>query len=191
MKLSWLMWMTQVMPQPLADQTCLATTVYLEARSEPALGQIAVAEVALRRLEQRRWGGTLCQVVKARGQFAKVERLDQIVVRSGIQPLNAVGELVARGQDDDWRVGAFTAQRFQEFEALAIWQMQVEQDEFVGDDMQVVASIAKRGAPVDGMAVGGDMIAHRLAQHGVVFDQQDAHLTSLFTATRRLHAAQG
>jgi hypothetical protein len=70
MKLSWLMWVTQVMPQPLADQTCLATTVYLEARSEPALGQMAVAEVALRRLEQRRWGDTLCQVVKARGQFA-------------------------------------------------------------------------------------------------------------------------
>jgi len=36
---------------------------------------------------------------------------------------------------------------------------------------QVIAGIAKRRAPVHGMTVGGDMIAHRLAQHGVVFDQ--------------------
>ncbi|UXI66697.1 cell wall hydrolase [Tahibacter amnicola] len=70
MKLGLLMWMTTLMPQPLADQTCLAATVYLEARSESMRGQMAVAEVGLRRLEQRRWGDNLCQVLTARGQFA-------------------------------------------------------------------------------------------------------------------------
>jgi hypothetical protein len=29
MKLAWLLWMASVLPQPLADQTCLAATVYL------------------------------------------------------------------------------------------------------------------------------------------------------------------
>lgn len=70
MKLSMLLWMATVLPQPLADQTCLATTVYLEARSESTLGQMAVAEVALRRRERGRWGKTLCEVVAAPHQFA-------------------------------------------------------------------------------------------------------------------------
>lgn len=70
MKLSWLLWLASVLPQPLADQTCLATTVYLEARSEPALGQLAVAEVALRRRDRGRWGDSVCAVVSAPRQFA-------------------------------------------------------------------------------------------------------------------------
>ncbi len=70
MKLAWLLWMTSLFPQHAADQTCLATTIYLEARSEPVRGQLAVAEVALRRREQGRWGNTLCGVLTAPGQFA-------------------------------------------------------------------------------------------------------------------------
>ena len=49
MKLGLLLWMTSVMPQPVADQTCLAATVYLEARGESTRGQMAVAEVGLHR----------------------------------------------------------------------------------------------------------------------------------------------
>ncbi len=44
--------------------------VYLEARSESQLGQAAVAEVAMRRREDGRWGRDLCGVVNAKGQFA-------------------------------------------------------------------------------------------------------------------------
>ena len=70
MKLSMLLWFTSLLPQPVADQACLATTVYLEARSEPTLGQLAVAEVAMRRRERGRWGDTVCKVVTAPHQFA-------------------------------------------------------------------------------------------------------------------------
>lgn len=70
MKLSFLLWLASVLPQPAADQLCLATTVYLEARSESQIGQMAVAEVAMRRRENGRWGGTVCEVVRSPGQFA-------------------------------------------------------------------------------------------------------------------------
>lgn len=70
MKLSMLLWLTTLMPQPVADQACLATTVYLEARSEPVDGQLAVAEVALRRRDRGRWGDTVCKVVTYPHQFA-------------------------------------------------------------------------------------------------------------------------
>ena len=70
MKLATVLWLAQLLPQPYADQTCLATTVYLEARNQSELGQRAVAEVALRRLDSGRWGSTLCGVVTTPRQFA-------------------------------------------------------------------------------------------------------------------------
>ena len=70
MTLSILLWLTTLMPQPVAEHACLATTVYLEARGESANGQSAVAEVALRRRDLGNWGHTLCQVVTAPHQFA-------------------------------------------------------------------------------------------------------------------------
>ncbi len=70
MTLSFLLWLAALLPQPAADQVCLATTVYLEARSESQIGQMAVAEVAMRRRESGRWGTSVCDVVRSPGQFA-------------------------------------------------------------------------------------------------------------------------
>ena len=70
MKLSFLMWLASFLPQSAADPLCLATTVYLEARDQSHLGQRAVAEVALRRKEDGRWGESVCEVVTAPKQFA-------------------------------------------------------------------------------------------------------------------------
>jgi spore germination cell wall hydrolase CwlJ-like protein len=70
MKLAWILWLSQLMPQPAADSLCLSTTVYLEARDQSARGQQAVAEVALRRRDSGLWGNSMCDVVTARKQFA-------------------------------------------------------------------------------------------------------------------------
>jgi spore germination cell wall hydrolase CwlJ-like protein len=70
MKLAWILWLSQVLPQPAADSLCLSTTVYLEARDQTLPGQQAVAEVALRRRDSGLWGDNLCDVVTARSQFA-------------------------------------------------------------------------------------------------------------------------
>lgn len=70
MKLALVLWLAHVLPQPVADPLCLATTVYLEARNQSELGQQAVAEVTLRRWESGRWGDNLCAVVTAPKQFA-------------------------------------------------------------------------------------------------------------------------
>jgi spore germination cell wall hydrolase CwlJ-like protein len=70
MKLAWILWLSQMLPQPAADSLCLSTTVYLEARDQTVRGQQAVAEVALRRLDSGLWGNSMCEVVTARKQFA-------------------------------------------------------------------------------------------------------------------------
>jgi spore germination cell wall hydrolase CwlJ-like protein len=70
MTLGWILWLASILPQPYADRLCLATTIYLEARSEPFEGQRAVAEVALARLYSERYGDTLCSVLLKPRQFA-------------------------------------------------------------------------------------------------------------------------
>lgn len=70
MKLSFLLWLASVLPQSAADPLCLAATVYLEARDQPVAGQQAVAEVAMRRRADGRWGDSVCEVVTAPKQFA-------------------------------------------------------------------------------------------------------------------------
>lgn len=70
MKLAWILWLSQMLPQPAADSLCLSTTLYLEARDQSQRGQQAVAEVALRRRDSGLWGDSMCDVVTARKQFA-------------------------------------------------------------------------------------------------------------------------
>lgn len=45
------------------ERKCLAQAIYFEARSEGAMGKLAVAEVVLTRVEDRRYPGTICGVV--------------------------------------------------------------------------------------------------------------------------------
>ncbi|HRD72580.1 MAG TPA: cell wall hydrolase [Aquimonas sp.] len=70
MKLAFLLWLSSVLPQPIADPLCLTTTIYLESRNQSVLGQRAVAEVAMRRLNDGNWGHNVCEVVTAPKQFA-------------------------------------------------------------------------------------------------------------------------
>jgi spore germination cell wall hydrolase CwlJ-like protein len=70
MKLGLLLWLASFLPLHAQDQVCLATTVYLEARDQSTLGQVAVAEVALRRRERGLWGKSVCEVVLKHKQFA-------------------------------------------------------------------------------------------------------------------------
>ncbi|MBI2396522.1 MAG: cell wall hydrolase [Xanthomonadales bacterium] len=70
MQLATLLMIASWLPQPLADQTCLTAALYLEARDQPILGQVAVAEVALRRQRASRHHDNLCQVLLQPRQFA-------------------------------------------------------------------------------------------------------------------------
>jgi len=46
---------------------CLAMAVYHEARSEPPIGQLAVAQIVLNRVEHKAYPSTVCGVVKQGG----------------------------------------------------------------------------------------------------------------------------
>lgn len=47
-----------------AQWQCLAQAIYFEARGEAVMGQRAVAEVILNRVDHRRWPNTVCRVIQ-------------------------------------------------------------------------------------------------------------------------------
>jgi len=49
--------------------TCVALAIWTEARGEPIMGQVAVAEVIKARWESQRWSDDLCTVVMQDDQF--------------------------------------------------------------------------------------------------------------------------
>lgn len=57
-----------------AEQDCLASAVYFEARGESLEGQLAVAEVVLNRTRSGRYPDGVCAVVRQPAQFSFVRR---------------------------------------------------------------------------------------------------------------------
>lgn len=55
---------------PQAEFECLARNIYHEARFEPYVGQIAVAQVTFNRVQDGKWGEGFCDVVYAHKQFS-------------------------------------------------------------------------------------------------------------------------
>jgi spore germination cell wall hydrolase CwlJ-like protein len=71
-----------------ADEKCLASAIFYEARSESFEGQLAVAQVILNRVESGRFARSICGVVLQPGQFS--------FVRGGAIP-------AIRKSSKDWR----------------------------------------------------------------------------------------
>ena len=53
-----------------AAAMCLAMNIYHEARDQGLVGQMAVAEVTMNRVEDKRWPNTVCKVVWQKNQFS-------------------------------------------------------------------------------------------------------------------------
>lgn len=60
---------------------CLASTVYHEARGEPATGKIAVAKVVMNRTRHENFKDSVCSVVRQKNQFSWVKRGGYIPIR--------------------------------------------------------------------------------------------------------------
>lgn len=52
---------------------CLVSAIYFEARGESLIGQLAVAEVVLNRVEDRKFASTVCGVIRQPYQFSFVK----------------------------------------------------------------------------------------------------------------------
>ena len=88
-----------------AQWQCLAEAVYFESRGEPLAGQIAVAEVVLNRVDDRRYPNTICGVTRqgsgGRGcqfSYACDGRSDAMVSRVSRERSEKIATLMIAGR---------------------------------------------------------------------------------------------
>lgn len=97
-----------------AQWKCLAQALYFEARGESVLGQFAVAEVILNRVESRSYPDTICGVVKqGTGQRHRCQfsfycdgRAEVISEPRAYEQVGKVAEIVLNGWDRSLTDGA-------------------------------------------------------------------------------------
>lgn len=100
-----------VAAQPLAvdddELNCLAAGIYYESKGESLEGQLAVGEVILNRASSGRFPGTVCGVLKQRGQFSFVRggSIPQPPASAKAWKTALAVAKVARGDMWDSRVG--------------------------------------------------------------------------------------
>ena len=108
-------------------------------------------------------------------QFADLEGLEDVVIGAGVQSGDAVVQGVAGGDDEHRQGGGLAADAAQYLQAVAAGQAEVQQDEVVVLGAQgregAVAILHPVGCP-GGIVQGA---VDGVADHGVIFDEEDAH----------------
>ena len=110
---------------------------------------------------------------QASDEFIHRERLDEEIVRAGIQPFEAFGQRIARAGNDDGHVAVRGTQFFEEGVALTVGQPEIEHDglEAVGGDPFLrVDKAAHPGRVVAGLTQRAGQCG---AQRQIVFDKED------------------
>ncbi|WP_188052209.1 cell wall hydrolase [Aureimonas fodinaquatilis] len=102
-------WAAKILPESAystAEQTCLATGIYFEARGESETGQAAVAQVILNRVRNPTYPDTICGVVyqnrhmrnRCQFSFACDGIPDRITNQRAYDRAKAIGQKVTAGQ---------------------------------------------------------------------------------------------
>jgi len=131
-------------------------------------------------LEDRLLAGALAARygMDARGKLSEVERLDDVVVRAGIQALDALGYLISRRKNDDMRLVAALPHLPQQAHAISVREVEVQKDERIACRIGKRRGLAKRPCPIDGMAVRGQMVTDGGSDRAIVFHQHQTQFGS-------------
>ena len=104
-------------------------------------------------------------------QFGHVERFDDIVVGTAVQPAEPAVQVVAGG-NDQYRHGAARSPQFgQNLQAVAARQTEVEQDEVVRLRLHRRGHLSTVFNPIDGITAVFQPAGGGFGNHGIVFNQ--------------------
>ena len=114
----------------------------------------------------------------ARGQFARIEGLGQVIVGAEFETDDAVHIFAAGGEHQNGDFG-FLAEAAQDFEAIDAWEHDVEHYQIdAGLQGFFEAAVAFMGC-FHGKAFAMEELAEQRGEFGVVIDQQDVHGSNL------------
>ena len=111
----------------------------------------------------------------ARQQLLEREGLDEVVVGAGVEPGDAVGHVVARGQHQHRRAVAARAQPPADLEPVDLRHQHVEHDRVGGSLRERGERLAPVGGERDLVALEPQRALERLAHGGLVVHDEQAH----------------
>ena len=120
-----------------------------------------------------------------RPELIDVKGFDQVVIRAGVQTGDAVGNAIARRNDDNGRGAPVVAQPAQHGKSIAARQTQIQQQRTEGRGRQRRQRSAPVLHPIDHVPLLAQSVLDCLTEHGVVFHQQDPHRCDSSAPTRR------
>ena len=110
----------------------------------------------------------------ARGQFARVEGLRQIIVGAQFQAHDAVHIFAARGQHQH-RDFAFLPQPLENLEAVDARQHDIEHHQVDAGLQRLLQTAVAFVGRLHGEALAAQEFAEQRGEFGIVIDQQDVH----------------
>ena len=117
------------------------------------------------------------QCAHSGGELVEAERFCQVVVGARIEARHAIGNCVTRSDNKHAHAVAFAPQLAQQFQPALARQPEVEQHHRVG--VRCGHDRRSRGLtvrnPVDGVPVLLQRLLQRLADHRIIFDEENAH----------------
>ncbi len=112
---------------------------------------------------------------QARLQLADVERLDEVVVGAGVETVDAIGDRVARRQDQDRHAVSAAAHAAADLEPVDAGKPDVEHDAVGCPRLDRGDRLEALLGEHDLVPVDHECAAHGLADGAVVLDYQDSH----------------
>ena len=122
-----------------------------------------------------RAAGAAQQRSQPRAELLERERLDEVVVGAGVEPLHAVRDGVARGEHQHGRAVAGGPQAAADLEPVGLGHQDVEDDRvgrLVGERVERLAAV---GGELDAVAVHPQRAVERVADARLVVDHEDSH----------------
>jgi hypothetical protein len=108
----------------------------------------------------------------ARPQHVEVERLRQVVVGTRVEAAHHVGRLVLRGEHEHRRVASLAPQVLQDAHAVAVGQVDVEDDPVVLADERQRTTARMVGCVIHHVPLLAQRAADELREHAVVLDDE-------------------
>ena len=139
------------------------------------LGRRVVLKRTLLPYRLRLAHGAAHQCAQPGSEFVDGDGLDQIVVGAGVEPGDPLLDAVARSEDQDRQCQAAGAPANQPFHAIASRQPEIKHDRVERGVRQCGIRRAAVAEPVDRMGKLTQTGCQRVAEKGVIFDNQQSH----------------
>ena len=108
-------------------------------------------------------------------QFGKGKRLDQAIVRAGVERLHAVFDPAAGGQHQDRKRRLLRTDGVQHTDTVQFGKIEVEDDEIVAGFQRHLTGQFAVGGYVDGVMFRLETLANKVGQWSVVFNDENTH----------------